>query len=78
MFFTDIAEMVPLSEAFMTQAHLEAEQAGLDALDALPIAAAKLGGAAEFVATEPFDDSIIPCGGPEDDHHPAHKVINSG
>ena len=52
MFFTDIAEMVPLSEACMTQAHLEAEQAGLDALDALHIAAAKLGGAEEFVITE--------------------------
>jgi predicted nucleic acid-binding protein len=59
MFFTDIAEMVPLSEAFMTQAHLEAEQAGLDALDALHIAAAKLGGAEEFVTTERLTTALF-------------------
>jgi predicted nucleic acid-binding protein len=59
MFFTDIAEMVPLAEAFMTQAHLEAEQAGLDALDALYIATAKLGGAEAFVATERLTTALF-------------------
>ena len=62
MFFTDIAdiaEMVPLSEAFMTQAHLEAEQAGLNALDALHIAAAKLSGAEEFVTTERLTTALF-------------------
>jgi len=59
MFFTDIAEIVPLSEAFMTQAHVEAEQAGLDALDALHIAAAKLGGAEEFVTTERLTTALF-------------------
>ena len=40
MFFTDVAETVPLSEVLIRQAHHEAEQAGLDALDALHVAAA--------------------------------------
>ena len=59
MFFTEIAEIVPLSDTIMTQAHHEAEQAGLDVLDALHIAAAKLGGAEEFVATERLTTALF-------------------
>ena len=59
MFFTDIAETVPLSEAFMTQAHLEVEQAGLDTLDALHIATATLGGAEEFITTERLTTALF-------------------
>ena len=59
MFFSALQKMVPLSEACMTQAHLEAEQAGLNALDALHIAAAKLGGAEEFVITERLTTALF-------------------
>ena len=52
MFFTEVAQIVPLSEALISQAHLEAQSAGLGALDALHVAAAKISGAEEFVTTE--------------------------
>jgi hypothetical protein len=43
---------VPVSEALISQAHLEEQSAGLGALDALHVAAAKISGAEEFVTTE--------------------------
>jgi hypothetical protein len=33
MFFTEVAQIVPISEALISQAHLEAQSAGLGALD---------------------------------------------
>lgn len=45
-------EEVPLSAALVTQAYTEACAAGLASVDALHIAAAKLGGADVFVTTE--------------------------
>jgi predicted nucleic acid-binding protein len=59
MFFTDITAMVPLSDTLIAQAHREAEHAGLDALDALHVAAAKLGGAEEFVTTERLGTALF-------------------
>lgn len=47
MFFTEVAQIVPVSEALIAQAHLEAQSAGLGALDALHVAAAKINGAKE-------------------------------
>lgn len=46
------AQFAPFSEALMAQAHSEACRAGLRALDALHIAAAKASGAEEFITTE--------------------------
>ena len=43
----------------LTQAHREAESAGLGALDALHVAAAKLGGAEEFVTTERLGTALF-------------------
>ena len=51
-FFTSIAEIIPFSDGLLTQAHLEARSVGLGALNALHVAAAKLGSAEEFVTTE--------------------------
>ncbi len=51
-FFATVEQTVPLSPALVTQAHLEAQNAGLGALDALHVAAAKMSGAEEFVTTE--------------------------
>jgi predicted nucleic acid-binding protein len=50
-FFASAAQTVPLSEALMNQAHLEARRAGLGALDALHVAAARVSGADELVTT---------------------------
>ena len=58
-FFTNLAECVPCSDTLLTQAHLEAESAGLGALDALHVAAAKLGGAEEFVTTERLGTALF-------------------
>jgi predicted nucleic acid-binding protein len=58
-FFTNLAEFVPCSDTLLTQAHLEAESAGLGALDALHVAAAKLGGAEEFVTTERLGTALF-------------------
>ena len=46
------AQFAPFSEALMAQAHSEACHAGLRALNALHIAAAKASGAEEFITTE--------------------------
>jgi predicted nucleic acid-binding protein len=51
MFFTEVAQIVPVSEDLISQAHLEAQNAGLRALDALHVAAAKISGAEEFITT---------------------------
>ena len=51
-FFATVEQTVPLSQALMTQAHVEARSAGLGALDALHVAAAKISGAEEWVITE--------------------------
>jgi predicted nucleic acid-binding protein len=58
-FFTSVAESIALSEALLTQAHLEAQSAGLGALDALHVAAAKVGGAEEFVTTERLTTALF-------------------
>ena len=58
-FFTNLAEFVPCSDTLLTQAHREAESAGLGALDALHVAAAKLGGAEEFVTTERLGTALF-------------------
>jgi predicted nucleic acid-binding protein len=52
MFFSEVAQIVPVSEALISRAHLEAQSTGLGALDALHVAAAKISGAEEFVTTE--------------------------
>jgi predicted nucleic acid-binding protein len=59
MFFTEVAQIVPVSEALMTQAHLEAQNAGLVALDALHVAAAKISGAEELVTTERLTTALF-------------------
>jgi hypothetical protein len=59
MFFTEVAQIVPLSEALISQAHLEAQNAGLGALDALHVAAAKISGAEEFVTTERLTTALF-------------------
>jgi predicted nucleic acid-binding protein len=48
----EVAPVVPLSDALIAQAHLEAQSAGRGALDALFGAGAKIGGSEEFVTTE--------------------------
>jgi predicted nucleic acid-binding protein len=58
-FFTSVAEIISFSDALLTQAHLEARSAGLGALDALHVAAAKLGGAEEFVTTERLTTALF-------------------
>ena len=44
--------MVEASRALVLQAYIEAQQVGLAGMDALHIAAAKAGGAEEFITTE--------------------------
>jgi predicted nucleic acid-binding protein len=46
------AQLVPVSEALIDQAHAEAYTFGLAALDALHVTFAKAGGAEEFITTE--------------------------
>ena len=41
-FFATVEQTVPLSQALMTQAHVEARSAGLGVLDALHVAAAHM------------------------------------
>jgi predicted nucleic acid-binding protein len=59
MFFTEVAQIVPVSEVLISQAHLEAQSAGLGALDALHVAAAKISGAEEFVTTERLTTALF-------------------
>ena len=51
-YFAAVAEMVEASRALVLQAYIEAQQVGLAGMDALHIAAAKAGGAEEFITTE--------------------------
>ncbi|HEY5867566.1 MAG TPA: PIN domain-containing protein [Candidatus Tectomicrobia bacterium] len=51
-FFASVEQTVQCSATLLAQAHLEARSAGLGALDALHVAAAKISGAEEFVTTE--------------------------
>jgi predicted nucleic acid-binding protein len=51
-YFASVIEMVPVSPALVSQAAEQAQRAGLAAMDALHIAAAKAGDAAEFVTVE--------------------------
>ena len=50
--FFSKAQLIPVSPALVAQAYREACAFGLSALDALHIAAARLGGAEEFLTTE--------------------------
>ena len=59
MFFTEVAQVVPMSEALITQAHREARHAGIGALDALHVAAARIGGAEELVTTERLTTALF-------------------
>jgi hypothetical protein len=51
-YFAAVAELVEASRALVLQAYTEAQQVGLAGMDALHIAAAKAGGAEEFITTE--------------------------
>jgi hypothetical protein len=51
-YFAMVAEMVEVSPTLVTQAYEEARRAGLASMDALHIAAAKIGGTEEFITTE--------------------------
>ncbi|HEY7496516.1 MAG TPA: PIN domain-containing protein [Candidatus Tectomicrobia bacterium] len=51
-FFASVEQTVHISEALIAQAHIEAQNAGLGALDALHVAAAKASAAEELVTTE--------------------------
>src|SRR5262245_36768850 len=51
-FFADVEQLVPITASLTALAYTEARQAGLSGLDALHIAAAKVGGAEEFITTE--------------------------
>jgi predicted nucleic acid-binding protein len=51
-YFASVTEMVPVSQALVSQASQEALQAGLAAMDALHVAAARAGEAADFVTVE--------------------------
>jgi predicted nucleic acid-binding protein len=51
-FFARAAHIVQYSEPLMRQAYAEAWTAGLAALDAFHIVAARAGGATEFITTE--------------------------
>jgi len=51
-YFAAVAEMIEASRALVLQAYTEAQQVGLAGTDALHIAAAKAGGAEEFITAE--------------------------
>jgi hypothetical protein len=51
-FFADVEHLIPITASLAALAYTEACQAGLSGLDALHIAAAKLGEAEEFITTE--------------------------
>jgi len=64
MFFTEVAQIVPVSEVLISQAHHEAQSVGLGALDALHIATAKISGAEELVTTERLTTALCRGAGP--------------
>jgi predicted nucleic acid-binding protein len=51
-YFASVAEMVPVSQTLVSEASEQAQRAGLAAMDALHVAAAKAGEAAEFITVE--------------------------
>jgi predicted nucleic acid-binding protein len=51
-YFASVTEMVPVSQALVAQASEQAQQAGLAAMDALHVAAARAGEATEFMTVE--------------------------
>lgn len=51
-YFASVTEMVPVSRALVSQASEQAQRAGLAAMDALHVAAARAGEAAEFITVE--------------------------
>lgn len=51
-YFASVTEMVPVSQALVSQASDQAQRAGLAAMDALHVAAARAGEAAEFITVE--------------------------
>jgi hypothetical protein len=51
-YFASVTEMVPVSQALVAQASEQAERAGLAAMDALHVAAARAGETAEFITIE--------------------------
>jgi predicted nucleic acid-binding protein len=51
-YFASVAEMVPVSHALVLHASEEAQQAGLAAMDALHVAAARIGDVTEFITVE--------------------------
>jgi predicted nucleic acid-binding protein len=51
-YFASVTEMVPVSQALLAQASEQAQQAGLAAMDALHVAAARAGEATEFMTVE--------------------------
>jgi predicted nucleic acid-binding protein len=51
-YFASVTEMVPVSQALISQASEEVQRAGLAAMDALHVAAARAGEAAEFMTVE--------------------------
>jgi predicted nucleic acid-binding protein len=62
-YFASIVEMVPVSQALVTQAAEQAQRAGLAAMDALHVAAAKAGEAAEFITVESPGKPLFRVGG---------------
>jgi predicted nucleic acid-binding protein len=52
-YFASVAEVVPVSQALVLHASEQAQRAGLAAMDALHVAAARAGEAAEFITVEP-------------------------
>lgn len=51
-YFASVTEMVPVSQALVSQASEQAQRAGLAAMDALHVAAARAGETAEFITVE--------------------------
>jgi hypothetical protein len=51
-YFASVTEMVPVSQALVSQASEQAQRAGLAAIDALHVAAARAGEPAELITVE--------------------------
>lgn len=62
-YFAAVVGMVTASQALVSQAYDEAHQAGLAAMDALHVAAAKSGEVAEFITVEQPTKPLFRVGG---------------
>jgi predicted nucleic acid-binding protein len=51
-YFASVTEMVPVSQALVSEASEQAQRAGLAAMDALHVAAARVGEATELITVE--------------------------